>query len=385
MYIIDLFSGSGGSAKGFQNAGFTIKGFVEIDKSAGHAFKLNFPDAVQAEPGDITQLKGQALKKFIQKLNINKNETIILACPPCQGFSSARRKNQQIEDSRNELIFDFVRLVKEIQPIAFVMENVPGLAKGIGNVIFTEAMNQLSNLGYSITDPKILEVADYGVPQKRKRLVIIGSRIKNLRFKLPEPTHQNPKFNDNNLPIWNTVRDVISDLPKIVAGEKKSDDHMHRSARLSVMNMNRMIETRKNGGSRFDWPPNLWLKCHLKLKKMGKSGYSDIYGRMKWDSPSPTITGGCVMISKGRYGHPEQNRAISLREAARLQTFPDNFVFEGNFGEIAKQIGNAVPPLFAQKIAESILNAINDSNKKKKSASSLLQNPKINFYFGSSI
>ena len=129
-----------------------------------------------------------------------------------------------------------------------------------------------------------------------------------------------------------------------------------------------MAFTPHDGGSRTSWPYRLWAECHKKLREKLLTGYTDIYGRMKWGFPSPTITGGCAMISKGRYGHPEQNRAISLREAARLQTFPDNFIFEGNFGEIAKQIGNAVPPLFAQKIAESLLITLNNSGKKNKSA-----------------
>lgn len=385
MYVIDLFSGSGGSARGFKDAGFSIRGFVEIDKTSSISFKHNFPEAIEAMPGDITQLKGLALKRFLKQLDIDKNETIILACPPCQGFSSARRKNQRTTDQRNKLIFEFVRLVKKIQPIVFVMENVPGLAKGIGHGIFEEAINKLSDMGYNMTEPKVLEVADYGVPQKRKRLVVMGTRLNGLALRLPASTHRNPDKKNDPMPEWKTVKDVISDLPRISAGEKKSSDPLHICAHLSKINMARMKQTPKNGGSRTSWPEQLWLECHKKLRELEIKGYMDIYGRMRWDTPSPTITGGCAMISKGRFGHPRQNRAISLREAARLQTFPDSFIFEGNFGEIARQIGNAVPPLFAQKIAESLLIAINESGKKKKIATTSFLKQKVNRYFGSSV
>lgn len=365
--IIDLFSGSGGSARGFKDAGFSIRGFVEIDKTARSSFRQNFPETIEAIPGDITKLKGPALKHFLKQLDVDKKETIILACPPCQGFSSARRKSQRDTDSRNELIFEFVRLVKEIQPMAFVMENVPGLANGIGKTFFEKTLEELKRAGYINLWHDILEVADFGVPERRKRLVVIGLKDRTIALSGPSLTHRNPNKPENCLPIWKSVKEQIGDLPPIKAGKQYSDDPLHKAAGLSPLNLERMAFTPHDGGSRTSWPYRLWLECHKKLREKLLTGYTDIYGRMKWDFPSPTITGGCAMISKGRYGHPEQNRAISLREAARLQTFPDNFIFEGNFGEIAKQIGNAVPPLFAQKIAESLLTAINNSGKKNKS------------------
>lgn len=358
MDIIDLFSGCGGSARGFKDAGFSIREFVEIDKMARNSFRKNFPEAIEAITGDITKLKGPALKLFLKQLDVDKNETIVLACPPCQGFSSARRKNQRGTDSRNELIFEFVRLVKEIQPIAFVMENVPGLAKGIGKTLFEKTLERLKRAGYINLWHDILEVADFGVPERRKRLVVIGTQDRTVVLSKPSPTHRNPNKPENGLPIWKSVKEQIGDLPPIKAGKQYSDDPLHKAAGLSPLNFERMTFTPHDGGSRTSWPYHLWLKCHKKLREKLLTGYTDIYGRMKWGLPSPTITGGCAMISKGRYGHPEQNRAISLREAARLQTFPDSFIFEGNFGEIAKQIGNAVPPLFAQKIAESLFKSL---------------------------
>ena len=381
LKVIDLFSGSGGSAKGFENAGFSISGFVEIDKSANKSFKRNFPGAVEAEPGDITQLEGASLNRFLKQVKIDKDNTVILACPPCQGFSSARRKNQRTTDRRNGLISEFVRLVKEIQPIAFVMENVPGLAKGIGKKLFEDTVDELKKIGYDNIQYSILEVADYGVPERRKRLVLMGTRDNSIKLFLPAISHGNPAKHDTSLPVWKTVREQIGDMPRIKAGEQHPRDPLHKAASLSSLNLERMSSTPHDGGSRISWPAHLWLACHKNLK----SGYTDVYGRMRWNDPSPTITGGCAMISKGRYGHPEQDRGISLREAARLQTFPDNFIFEGNFGEVAKQIGNAVPPLFAQKIAEALLKAIHDSRKNKKFLHSTVTKQKVNFNFGSSL
>lgn len=352
--VIDLFSGSGGSAWGFKSAGFAIKAAVEIDKIASESFRNNFPETTVLND-DIRKVTGKYLLKSARIKSSDRNKLIILACPPCQGFSTARRNEQRETDPRNILILEFVRLVKEIKPIAFVLENVPGLAKGIGHSVFQEAINQLSEIGYKMTDPKVLEAADYGVPQKRKRLVVIGTRAIGLKLTLPEPTHQNPNSQNRKKPPWKTVRDAIARLPEIPAGARNTGDPLHITASLSELNCERLKNTPKDGGSRISWPEQLKLNCHKSV-----TGYTDVYGRMHWDAPSSTITGGCVMISKGRFGHPEQNRAISLREAARFQTFPDRFKFTGNFGEIAKQIGNAVPSLLAQAIASSLCRSLND-------------------------
>lgn len=352
--VIDLFSGSGGSAWGFKKAGFALRVAVEIDRVASASFKENFPETTVINE-DISKINGKLLLKSANIKQHEKDTLVILACPPCQGFSTARRKEQRLMDPRNILIMEFVRLVGEIRPIAFVLENVPGLLKGMGRNVFEMATGKLSEMGYTMTDPKILETADYGIPQKRRRLVIMGTRSNKLKLALPEPTHQSPVSRSNHLAFWKTVRDVISDLPPIPTGAKNTVDELHVSANLSETNLERLKHTPENGGGRKSWPDYLKLKCHESV-----SGYYDVYGRMFWDSPSPTITGGCVMLSKGRFGHPEQNRAISLREAARLQTFPDEFKFIGNFGEIASQIGNAVPPLLAQRLAESLRRSLND-------------------------
>lgn len=346
LSVIDLFSGCGGSALGFRNAGFNIKAAVEIDLSAAESFRKNFPEALVINK-DISGIKG---KDILNDSGIESgNEVILLACPPCQGFSNARRVSERLQDPRNKLIWEFIRLVREIKPLFFIMENVPGLATGIGKTIFDETLNELKRIDYKNFSYRILQAADFGVPQKRRRLVFIGTKIGDAKISLPNPTNQDPVLPNKYLPAWITIRETISDLPSIKAGEKSPDDNMHVAAHVSDLNLERLRHTPKNGGSRTSWPERYILNCHK-----GFSGHKDVYGRMKWDAPSPAITGGCGMISKGRFGHPEQNRAMSLREAARLQTFPDSFEFSGNFGQITKQIGNAVPPLLARRIANAI-------------------------------
>jgi DNA (cytosine-5)-methyltransferase 1 len=249
--------------------------------------------------------------------------------------------------------------MEEVRPLGFVLENVPGLANGIGKPIFLQILHRLNELGYN-TVYSVVDTANYGVPQRRKRLVVMGINNPEVRLNFPPQTHSNPDL-PGELPKWNTVRNTINDLPPIKAGEKHPSDAMHLSSNLSAINLKRIQSTPPDGGDRTSWSDELVLECHKKSK-----GHKDVYGRMHWDTPSPTITGGCVMLSKGRYGHPEQNRAISLREAARLQTFPDDFVFIGNTGQIAEQIGNAVPALLAKRAAEALLNSIEEWKLGKK-------------------
>jgi DNA (cytosine-5)-methyltransferase 1 len=356
LKVIDLFSGSGGSALGFREAGFPIKVAVDIDKLASESFKLNFPEAF-VFTSDISTLSG---KQLLRAGSIRDGkEVLLLACPPCQGFSSARRVSQRINDPRNRLVNEFLRIVEEIKPRAFVLENVPGLASGIGKTLFQQILGKLHELGYR-TVHNIVNAADYGVPQRRKRLVLLGTNDPKVELSFPQETNVNPALS-SILPAWRTVREVLTGLPKLTAGEKDPNDAMHKSASLSETNLKRIKQTPHDGGDRTSWTEDLILECHK-----NSNGHKDVYGRMKWDAPSPTITGGCGMISKGKFGHPEQDRAISLREAARLQTFPDTFIFAGNFGEIAKQIGNAVPPLLAQRAAEAIRYAVENPKRIKK-------------------
>lgn len=357
LKVIDLFSGCGGSALGFSQAGFDIKVAVDIDKNASETFKKNFPDA-QVITGDISYITSQDLLKAAKSKD--GKDIIVIACPPCQGFSTARRKSEARTDPRNTLIYEFLRIIEDIKPVAFVMENVPGLAKGAGKPIFLSLLKRLEEIGYT-TIHGIVDIADYGVPQRRKRLVMLGTNDSKIRLSFPQKTNQDSDLADRYLNQWKTVRMTISDLPKIKAGEKSQKDHLHLASKLAEINLRRMKHTPHDGGGRISWPEELVLECHKKV-----TGYKDIYGRMKWDAPSPTITAGCVMISKGRFGHPDQDRAITPREAARLQTFPDDFIFTGNVGQIASQIGNAVPPLLARRLADSLSQSMKDSSMLEK-------------------
>lgn len=358
--VIDLFSGCGGSALGFNQAGFPIKVAVDIDKNASESFKVNFPDCAVL-PTDITYISGKELLKAGGFKN--GKEVILIACPPCQGFSNARRNSQRLNDPRNKLIYEFLRIVEEIKPMSFVLENVPGLATGIGKPLFLQILQRLHELGYQ-TVYDVVNTADYGVPQRRRRLVLMGTNNKNIRLSFPPRTNVDPSVSEE-LPAWNTVREAIKDLPPISAGERHPEDILHASASLAEINLKRIKVTPHDGGDRTSWPEELILDCHKTTK-----GHKDVYGRMQWDYPSPTMTGGCAMISKGRFGHPEQDRAISLREAARLQTFPDSFIFTGNFGQIAEQIGNAVPPLLAKRVADALVKSLRELETSEKIISS---------------
>lgn len=353
---IDLFSGAGGLSCGLKEAGLEIKAAVEIDNIASKTYKKNIGDIILNK--DIKDVSGLELLEFA---GIKKGEMFVMAgCPPCQGFSSVGPRDES--DVRNQLVFQFTRLINETHPWFIIMENVPGMSRGIGKKIFAEAKKELRE-EYFIQS-EILDSANYGVPQHRKRLVLHGIR-KDILNKflpegfnklLPEPTHRNPKKSDSELRNWKTVS-IIKDLPKIEAGQGIEEIPNHRSMGLSRKNIERIKNTPHNGGSRKSWPEELVLNCHK-----GKVGYNDVYGRMDFKDLAPTITAGCLCYSKGRFGHPEQDRAISAREAARLQTFKDEFEFQGSLSDVGRQIGNAVPPELAKASGKHIKNLIEKYN-----------------------
>lgn len=220
------------------------------------------------------------------------------------------------------------------------MENVPGL-KGKGSSVLGSFKEMLEQEGY-LYDEKVIYAKDYGVPQNRRRYVLIASR--KFKPEIPSATH------GKGLTPYVTVRETISKYPAIKAGQDDQQTSNHRCANLKPILLERLHYTPHDGGSRTDWPDRLVLNCHKTFK-----GHTDVYGRMKWDEPSPTLTVKCFSLSNGRFGHPEQDRAISLREAAALQTFSDDYIFYGSVQEIGRQIGNAVPVLLAKILGEYIL------------------------------
>lgn len=349
---IDIFSGCGGVSCGLSLAGFKVKSSVEIEKHAVDTY-LNYEplSKVNVLNNDVCDLSGEQILKAAR---IKKDDIYLFAgCPPCQNFSRQNPLNKnKTDEERKKLLFEFLRLIEEILPPFILMENVPGIKSEFNNKILTEFLERLRK-HYDVKE-NVLNAANYGVPQARKRFVLhavrkdINEELKKngFTFDLPKVTHD--KNGSNGLKKWKTVKEAIDDLPVIDAGEEYGDDgkiHNHKCAGLSDTNLKRIRAIRKNGGSRSGLPEELVLDCHKKKDEEGKafSGHGDVYGIMDPDKPAPTITGGCLCYSKGRYGHYSQDRAISIREAARLQTFPDDFVFSNSLTDSALQIGNAVP------------------------------------------
>lgn len=320
---IDLFSGCGGLSRGLKDAGYRVLAAVEIAHRACETYRLNHSD-VALLTEDIRKVSAA---KLLRATGLKKGQLDLLAgCPPCQGFSTLRARNGQAaaEDPRNDLIDEFARLALALRPKMIMMENVPALARYEKFIDFIE---RLSANGYQVVC-KVLDVSEYGVPQRRKRLILSASRV-------------GPPRLASKTTARTTVRDAIGYL--LPAGE--SGDALHdipskpRSARVQAM-----IEAiPKNGGSRHSLPDPLKLECHSRT-----SGFNDVYGRMRWEDVSPTITSGCNNPSKGRFIHPQENRPITLREAAILQGFPADYSFVVSHGKeaIALMIGNALPPKF---------------------------------------
>ena len=270
-------------------------------------------------------------------------------CAPCQPFSKQNTMRPSLdEDERVPLLAHFARFVEGCRPDLLFVENVPGLQKlDSKSQPFGEFLNRLEMAEYKV-DCRPIRLAKYGIPQCRQRLVLVGSRHGAIR--IPDETHGPGTVNER----YATVRDWISHLPPIRAGEEHEVVPNHKAANLSVRNLDRIKATPEGGGER-DWPEYLKLECHK-----GFTGYSDVYGRMAWDSPASGLTTRCISYSNGRFGHPEQDRAISIREAACLQTFPEDFMFNGSMASMARQIGNAVPVRLAELIGQHFIEHLKD-------------------------
>lgn len=331
---IDLFAGCGGLTQGMHDAGFKTKVAVELEANATRTYKLNHPDTIVLEK-DIREVTASEIKTHLNGQVLH----LLAGCPPCQGFSSVRKLNKKksVRDKRNSLVAEYFRIIKELKPLTIMMENVPGLKD---YYLFKNIVKELDKLGYN---PKveIVNVKQYGVPQSRRRLVMIGSLLGEINI----VAGNNEKM---------TVRDAIGSL----AAPKKSSDPLHKiRANHSAEVIERIKLTPKNGGSRKDLPKKYLLGCH----KNKKIGFNDIYGRLRWDDYSSTITSGCLNPSKGRFLHPSQNRVISPREAALLQSFPEDYQFPIDLPKaaLALLIGNALPPKFSyiqsKNIADHLL------------------------------
>lgn len=344
---VDLFCGVGGLTFGLQKAGIPVIGGIDIDGSCEYAYTRN--NHCQFIKENIEEVTGKEIKALLRGADIK----ILVGCAPCQPFSSHQKDKKHRSRHKDwKLLYHFSRLVKEARPHIVSMENVPEIKN---ETVFDDFVNTLKSEGYTV-NYQIVNVADYGVPQRRKRLILLASRRKKEVVLLP-PTHQ----------TYVTVKDAIGMLPRISAGEENNIDPLHIAPALSEKNMQR-IQHSVPGGTWRDWPDALKLKCHQTEK--GKS-YASVYGRMRWDELSPTITTQFIGYGTGRFGHPEQDRALTLREGAILQSFPPDYQFvpQGEviqIRKIARHIGNAVPPRLGEIIGQSIMSSLPKERKKVK-------------------
>jgi DNA (cytosine-5)-methyltransferase 1 len=339
--VFDFFSGCGGTSQGFKQAGFDVVFGLDFDEDASESFKLNFPDAVFVKD-DIRTINCDSISHLYNR-ETNDGYTLFSGCAPCQPYSK-QNSNKKDDDPRLDLLSEFSRFVSHYLPDFVFVENVPGIQKFNKNEgTFKEFHTTLIENGYFV-DFKVIPAGWFGVPQTRERLVLLASR--KFEVELPSKTHGTK---DNP---YSTVREWIGNLPALEAGSKHATIPDHESARLTELNIQRIKATPEGGGREF-WPSDLVLKCHQNHK-----GHTDVYGRLAWDKPASGLTTRCISYSNGRFGHPVQNRALSLREAACLQTFPMDYLFTGSLQSRARQIGNAVPPKMSEAIANQIIKII---------------------------
>lgn len=329
LQAIDLFSGCGGLSVGLESAGIKVSYAVELNPKIANSYEENHRNTTMINK-NIREISDEEFKK------IGKNINIVAGCPPCQGFTKINRNNakSKFNDDRNTLIMDYYRAIKIILPDFILMENVPEIVKFDK---FHYVINELKKVGYSISY-QIINVNNFGVPQNRRRLILVGSRIREVQL----PTFKISKKM--------TVKDAIGNTNNTLSSKEDPLQNIYSHHTDRILKIIKMIP--KNGGSRTDLPKKYWLACHKKKNV----GFRDVYGRMSWDKPSPTITGGCLSPSKGRFLHPSEDRSISIREALLLQGFPKNYKLNPKYSKalLAQMVGNAIPPQVAKAQGEYI-------------------------------
>jgi DNA (cytosine-5)-methyltransferase 1 len=334
---IDLFCGAGGLTRGLKDAGISIVAGIDMDSACEFPFTSNNRGA-RFINADVNEIDGEELSKLYPKDCIR----LLAGCAPCQPFSPLRRGTNNSRDREWSLLDTFGRLTEELHPELVTMENVPDLAR---KTVFRRFVKRLKRLGYQIAWESVY-CPRYGVPQHRRRLVLLASLLGPV--KVPKGPLSQPEYR--------TVRDAIFSLPPVAAGEYHPQDRIHLARSVSPLNLQR-LRASKPGGTWHDWPKQLRAACHR--KKSGAS-YQNVYARMTWDAPAPTITTLAHSFGSGRFGHPEQNRSITLREAALLQSFPPKYRFVRRtdvvyLERVGRLIGNAVPPMLAKAIGRELL------------------------------
>ena len=334
---IDLFCGAGGLTHGLEKAGLNVICGYDIDPDCQFSYDTNNNSTF------IRESVAELSSKEICNAFVPGTVSLLAGCAPCQPFS--KYTQGKARDERWGLLAHFQRLIKEVLPDLVTMENVPELMK---HDIHDDFICTLIENGYHVWS-KVVRCQEYGLAQKRCRLVLLASRRGQIELLPPSKDLKNDRI----------VKDEIFDLPVLKAGQQNHSDPLHRAAGLSAINLKRIQSSRPNGSWK-DWPNDLLTECH---KKISGKGYTAVYGRMSWDGPAPTITTQSYNYGSGRFGHPDQDRAITLREAACLQSFPFDYRFikntEYSMGAVAKLIGNAVPPLLGNVIGKSILAHVN--------------------------
>lgn len=347
--MFDFFSGAGGTAEGMRRAGIEVVAAIEHDADAAATYALNHPGAT-VFARDIAAVKVSDLRPLVHRARAAGQRVLFCACAPCQPFSKQRSKRlarRNSRDARYYILREFQRLTEAFEPDFIFCENVPEAEQweGTHGHPIRELMSHLEEAGYAMRS-EVVDCREYGVPQRRARWVLLGSR--DLAVPWPRRTH-----GPGRARAWVTVGDALRGLPPLRAGQVSSTDPVHCAANLSPTNLARIRST-PVGGSRRDWPEALVLACHRGLDH----SYTDVYGRLRRDEPASAMTTRCNSLSNGRFGHPTQHRAISIREAACLQTFPRTYRFVGVQASMTRQVGNAVPVELARRFGSVIVRAV---------------------------
>ena len=354
---IDLFCGAGGLTCGLKKSGIEVVAGVDVDESCRHPFEVNNSAKFLLE--DVSKISPEKLKDYFGQGSIR----VLAGCAPCQPFSTYSQRYETVGTARWGLMYHFARLVKSIRPEFVTMENVPTVMK---HEVYQDFVQTLRNLGYHVWS-EVVDCKKYGLPQQRRRTVLLASLDRPLELIAPATGFEH------------NVRDAIGLMPTLAQGEGSNVDTLHVAASLSDLNLKR-IRISKPGGTWRDWPKELVAECHR--KNTGKT-YPGVYARMSWDQPSPTLTTQFFGFGNGRFGHPDQDRAISLREGAILQGFPPEYSFlpEGDkvhFKTLGRLIGNAVPVTLGEIIGKSIQNHVLANDGPSKNESQIKQKPKQN-------
>ncbi len=348
LKAIDFFSGAGGLTYGLRQAGILVVAGLDNDKTCKATYEKNNPRSVFLEK-DVTKYSPEELENDL-KLKRNDDALLFAGCAPCQYWSIIHTTKEKSKKTK-DLILDFQKYIEYFLPGFILVENVPGISSKTGSPMVS-FIKTIKKLGYVFMDHDVVDMSKHGIPQKRRRFTLLASRIAEVSL---------PRANGKK----KTVKDVLGErngFPKIPAGTKDSSRKIHTAAGLNKTNLERLKMTPPDGGDRTGWQKK--KKYALACFSSNSNKFPDTYGRMWWNRPSPTITTKFYSISNGRFAHPEEDRGISLREGASLQTFPKDYEFVStNTADIAKMIGNAVPPEFAKILGEQVVMSFNNKTK----------------------